>query len=157
MNLFDHTLRRAIFTFSQRADRAIAELFWDPNTEQKPVSGDEQEKFRRQTVEKLKKKGWSEAKIERWFKEQALNEEKEERSRELQHETSITFASDWVEFIRDMLASKAAAKVGLLLHMYDGPLNGRFSIVGKERITLKSLNENILLQMAEDVIYDFVP
>jgi len=71
-------------------------------------SSDEKEKFRRQTVEKLKKKGWSETKIDRWFKEAALTEEKENRSKELQHESSITLVSDWVEFIKNVLGSKTA-------------------------------------------------
>lgn len=123
---------------------------------EEPLASDEKEKFRRQTIEKFKKKGWSQTKIDRWFNEAVLTEEKENRSRELQHESAVSFVSDWIAFIKDMLGSKVTPKIGLLLHMYDGALYGRFTIVGKKRVSLKELNESILLQMAEDVIYEFV-
>jgi hypothetical protein len=120
------------------------------------LSAEEKAKFKEQTIDKFKKKGWSDSKIERWFREAALTEEKESRGRELQHESSLTFASDWLEFIADVLDSKVSSRVGLLLHSYSGGLDGRIAIVGKEQVRRKDLDENVLLQMVEDVIYDFV-
>ncbi len=120
------------------------------------LSIDQKEKFRKQTIEKFKKKGWSATKIERWFKEEELTKGKELRIKESQHESAITFVSDWVNFIRDILIGGASKRIGLLLHMYDGPISGRILIAGKKRVPLKDLNEVILLEMREDMIYEFV-
>ena len=122
----------------------------EPTSEQK-------EQFRKRDIEKLKKKGWSQSKIDRWIKEAELTEEKEKRSVELAHEYGVRFASDWVAFIQDILNSRVADRIGLLVHSYSGGLGARIPIAGKKQVNLKELNENVLLQMSEDVIYEFVP
>lgn len=120
------------------------------------LTDEQKESFRKRDIEKLKKKGWSQAKIDRWLKEAELTADKEKRGEELEHEYGVRFASDWVAFIGDILSSKVASRVGLLVHSYSGGLGARIPIAGKKQVNLKELNENVLLRMSEDVIYEFV-
>lgn len=120
------------------------------------LNAEEKEQFRRREIEKLKKKGWSQTKIDRWFKEAELTEEKEKRSEEFAHEYAARFASDWVAFIQNMLNTKVGPRIGLLVHFYSGGLSSRIPIVEKKRVNLRELDEGVLLQMSEDVIYEFV-
>jgi len=119
-------------------------------------AAEKKEQFLKRDIEKLKKKGWSQAKIDRWLKEAELTADKEKRGEELADEYEARFASDWVAFIQDILTSKVADRVGLLVHSYSGGLSARIPIAGKKQVNLKELNENVLLQMSEDVIYEFV-
>lgn len=116
----------------------------------------QKEEFRNQEIAKLKKKGWSESKIKRWLREAELTAEKEKRERELAHEHGVRLASDWVSFIRDVLSSKVANRVGLLVHDYSGGLSSRIPINGKMQIGVDELSEDVLLEMSEDVIYEFL-
>ena len=119
-------------------------------------TAEEKAKFRKRDIEKLQKKGWSQTKIDRWLKEAELTADKEKRGEELAHEYGVRFALDWVAFIRDILNLKAADRIGLLVHSYNGGLSARIPIGGKKQVNLNELNENVLLEMSEDVIYEFV-
>ena len=117
-------------------------------------SAEEMEKYARATVDKLRKKGWSEAKIQRWLNEAELNKEKERRGKEAGHYYNVGQASGWLEFITDFLNSKAAPRLSLLLHYYSGPLSERILLHRKETISLPHLNAASLLSMEEDVIHE---
>ena len=106
-------------------------------------------------LEKLRKKGWSETKISRWMREVELAKQKGEQKIELAHEASLSSAQDWLSFVRDILGSRATDRIGLLIHMYNGPITGRIKIKGKKTIPVKKLNEDVLLRMEEDLVYDF--
>jgi len=107
-------------------------------------------------IEKLRAKGWSDAKISRWQKESELNDEKTKREEAQTHEQAMTSAEDWVNFIQDILSSKATKRIGILVHEYKGSLDSRIEILGKETVPLKKLGPKFLVEMHEDVIYDFV-
>lgn len=142
-----------ILTTSGHCDcgTVLASQYRDPEQ-----TAEQKELFRNRDIEKLKKKGWSKAKIDRWLKEAELTADKEARGEELAHEYGVRFASDWVAFIEDIFSSKVASRVGLLVHSYSGGLGARIPIDGKKQVSLKELNENVLLRMSEDVIYEFV-
>lgn len=107
------------------------------------------------SIEKLKAKGWSEAKIQRWQKEIKLDAEKDRREEELSHGYSTKRAEDWTKFIQEILASKAAKRIGILVHQYSGRLDNQIKILDKETIKIKNLTPQFLVEMNEDVIYDF--
>lgn len=114
------------------------------------------QKYKDKAIEKLKAKGWSDAKIRRWQRENELYGEKQKREEEQAHEYSMTRTDDWINFIQDILTSKATKRVGILVHQYSGGLDNRIKILGKEKVELKNLTPKFLVEMSEDVIYDFV-
>lgn len=114
------------------------------------------QKYKDRAVNDLRAKGWSETKIRRWQKEQELNAERKKRDEEMSSEDSLTHADDWLNFIRDILVSKAAKRIGILVHQYKGGLDNRIKISGKQTVPSKNLTGEFLIEMREDVIYDFV-
>lgn len=113
-------------------------------------------RYEEESVKKFKSKGWSDTKIRRWLNEAELTRQKQEQKEELAHETALTAVDDWLNFIRDILSSGATNRVGLLVHLYDGGLGSRIKIIGKGRIPVSKLTAEFLVNMREDVIYDFV-
>jgi hypothetical protein len=114
------------------------------------------QKFKDKAIEKLKSKGWSDTKISRWQKEQDLSAEKVKRQEEQAHEYSMTRTDDWINFIRALLSSKATTRIGILVHEYRGGIDNRIKILGKQTVPLEKLSPKFLVEMSEDVIYDFV-
>jgi hypothetical protein len=114
------------------------------------------QKLKDKSIEKLKAKGWSDTKIKRWQKEQELSAEKEKRQEEQAHENAMTRADDWMDFIQDILNSKMTKRIGILVHEYSGGIDNRIKILGKQPVPLKKLTPKFLVEMSEDVIYDFV-
>ncbi len=121
----------------------------------KPDSA-ETAKYEIAAIEKLEKKGWSQARIERWLKERRLANDKDKRGQAAGHESRLVFASDWIEFITDILTSNAASRLGLLVRSYTGSLSERVVLKGKLRASLEELTPTILLRMEDDTIYEFV-
>ena len=107
-------------------------------------------------LEELRIKGWSETKILRWMREAELTKQKQDQKADLAHESNLSSAHDWLNFLREVLESKATDRIGLLIHMYEGPITGRIKIKGKKSIPVKLLNEAVLLKMEEDLIYNFI-
>lgn len=114
------------------------------------------QKYKDKAIEKLKAKGWSDTKIRRWQKEVELNAEKDKLEEEQAHEYQMTRTDDWINFIQNILTSKATKRIGILVHEYSGGLDNRIKILGKEKIQLKNLTPKFLVEMNEDIIYDFV-
>ena len=95
---------------------------------------------------RLRREGWSEAKIDRWRKE------KEQHPSKSMQQGSV---DDWLALLREMLGSGATPFIGLLLHWYDGPLDGRIEVRGREVVRLADLDEDALGRMKEDILYEF--
>jgi len=114
------------------------------------------QKSKDRALEKLKAKGWSASKIARWQKEQDLSAEREKMQDRRAHENSLTRVEDWVNFIHDLLSSKATKRIGILVHEYSGGLDKRIKILGKQCVSLKDLTPKLLVEMREDVMYDFI-
>lgn len=102
-------------------------------------------------IDKLRKKGWSQHKIERWLVEKSNSAE-----RRLTIETDKYDAelAQWCEFITLVLSNGIAKRLGLLLHMYNGNLEEeQIRIKRFERLTVTESLCNDLLTMDEDVLY----
>ncbi len=101
---------------------------------------------------RLRRKGWSEAKIAR-----ALDQRNDANARPPRSDPSQTSLSAWCALIRDTLSSSSRTQyVGLLLHAYHSGMSEE-EIVLRERVTLHAteLNEASLAAMREDTIYEF--
>jgi hypothetical protein len=100
---------------------------------------------------KLRRRGWSASKIERWL------EQKTSRSAQVKRASSDTpDAGEWCLFIREVLASPYTDSFGLLLHWYGGALDSeRIELRGREVILARDIEATDLLDLTEDVLYEF--
>lgn len=92
---------------------------------------------------KLRRKGWSETKLKRW---------KEQKAERLTKSRSALDATNWESLLNEILNSCQTPFVGLLLHWYDGPIEERIDLQGREAV---SVTAETLARMKEDVLYEF--
>jgi hypothetical protein len=108
-------------------------------------------------LEKLRKQGWSEAKIQRWIEQKEQTKVRNVRKEEAGARADQPLAEQWIRFITDLLESGYTSKIGLLLHLYHGGIETeRIQIQSKEKVTLAELSPGQLMSMKEDVLYEFV-
>lgn len=106
-------------------------------------------------IAKLREKGWSGAKIERWRvdKERAATRRKEHLHHLMDNELQL-----WVKLIEDLLLRELTPSFALILHFYNGSIDHeRIPISGMRRILLAELSANQLAQLERDVLYEFAP
>lgn len=105
-------------------------------------------------VARLRRKGWSESKIER-----ALMQRGEARSRPVsprRGEQLQTSLDVWSALIREALASPHTAYVGLLLHDYRGDINSEeIALQERQVIRVGKLSEATLASIRADTIHEF--
>lgn len=102
---------------------------------------------------RLRRKGWSEAKIARAIEQRA---EAKSRPPRPSAEPEITSLRVWRALIEAVLASRATPSLGLVLHGMEHPNDfENFPVSGRERIARKLLSEAVLASMREDTLYDF--
>ncbi len=97
-------------------------------------------------VEKLRKKGWSPHKIERWLAEKsAASQDRAEN----QHGEE---QKHWTAFIGALLEGRTK-RIGLMVHMYSGRVDEeQVQIKRVERVLLSDLSE-VLSRMDHDILY----
>ena len=105
---------------------------------------------------KLRKKRWSDQKIERWIEDKRRDLEKA-MDRNTHHLSNPPIeVVHWLRLISDVLDAKAASYVGLLKHWYNGLIETeRINIVDRRWIPYKDLDHEYLLRADEDVIHTF--
>ena len=104
-------------------------------------------------IPKLKKRGWSQAKIERWLAEKRAHSIDSETALD---EGTIQQLARWHAFIEHVLQSRLASRLGIFVHFY----NERFGadiIRQIERVPLSRVTPELLRNMADDTLYEFVP
>jgi hypothetical protein len=107
-----------------------------------------------QQIEKLRKKGWSEAKIVRWREQKGMDQEKELRVRSEKAQRAQPLLEFWIEFVADVLKSGRTSRLGLLLLWSELQYDSRRTIT-QEWVSLDDLSAERLLSMEEDTIYQF--
>jgi hypothetical protein len=101
-------------------------------------------------AEKLRRAGWSGAKVEKWLEQKESTAGKHSKPNE---EPSI---EHWATFLARVLDSGAARRVGLLLHWYNGSLDDEDIVLArKEMHNRKEITAEFLSDIEEDVLYDF--
>lgn len=70
-------------------------------------------------VAKLKKKGWSGTKIERWIADRTKADERAEERHQLNAQDSLEL---WTHIIDDVISVAGVHQAGILLHFYSGNL-----------------------------------
>lgn len=103
---------------------------------------------------RLRRKGWSEAKIARALEQRAEAKARPPRPRA---EPEITSLRVWRTLIEAVLASRATPSLGVVLHGMEHPNDFEdFPVSGRERIPRDRLDEAVLASMRDDTLYDFV-
>jgi len=101
---------------------------------------------------KLRRKGWSEAKIARWREQRHSADE----NRAARAHRNAESEPDWLGLLRGLRASGAASTIGLLLHLYSGDIYTEVVAVhDKRNIDLRLATLETLEGMEEDVLYTF--
>lgn len=104
-------------------------------------------------VAKLRRKGWSETKIERWKRDRRKSEDDQNRRFHAEAERLRSDTETWLALLGELLASREVRSVGVLLHWYAGSLED-------ERIELARTapgepRAEFLETIEEDVLYRF--
>jgi len=102
---------------------------------------------------RLKRKGWSEAKISRWLSQKAADRATWTTPVDLESDTY--YVKDWHALLSAVLNSGHTSYIGLLLHMYSGPLSQRIQLKGRVNCNLEHGGYTTLSAMAEDTLYVF--
>ncbi|MFX1477663.1 MAG: hypothetical protein ACFFCI_05995 [Promethearchaeota archaeon] len=118
---------------------------------------DFQNLYNSKKVKSLKKKKWSEEKINNWIK-QKLEIKNLKKSRKLTPPEIKQKAERWVDFLHHILDEKLVSRIGILKHWYTRGLEDEDIKIKKfQRININDLTQNILLNLSEDTLYEFLP
>jgi hypothetical protein len=107
-------------------------------------------------AKKLRKKGWGAAKIERRIKDRQADFERKTAEAKARGDVPPHHAQIWCDFIHAVLDAGAAHSIGILLHFYRGAIDSeRIPIAGRRSLKAGELSARFLLEIEEDVLYEF--
>jgi hypothetical protein len=107
----------------------------------------------RAEAERKRAKGWSQAKITRWLADKERDQQRGVESVANQQEHD---SSEWFQLMSELLDTKQVSHICLLLHWYSGTLvDEPIPIKSRTRINLRERGLAFLLEIEEDVIYEF--
>lgn len=110
-----------------------------------------------QKVRGLRKKRWTNEQIHLWIIEKIKNKKPKGHDNLLPVEKDIEI-NNWMNFITKVLGINKLTRIGILKHWYSkGLSNEDFLIKNTKRISVKELDANILLNLEDDVLYEFHP
>ena len=119
-------------------------------------SARETDHFEAQTA-KLRKQGWSEAKIQRWRTQKDSGRDKQEREDKTRAETSVQHVEPWLLFLTDLLASKLTDRIGLMVHWYRRDFETeRLKIEKQELVSPDQRTIDQLLHLQDGIVYHYV-
>ncbi|MFX1338941.1 MAG: hypothetical protein ACFFDK_10055, partial [Promethearchaeota archaeon] len=111
-----------------------------------------------QKVRTLKKKKWTDEEIDKWIKEKLQKEGSSTIGKKLtpmEREKEIT---RWLDFLNSILNNKKVSRIGLLKHWYDKDLQTEvITLARTEKIYIDKITPEFLLNLEEDVLYEFLP
>ena len=108
-------------------------------------------------VKKLRKKGWSEEEINNWVTEKMQKERaKKQKKDKYWPDFRNQQATRWINFLRELLDTRLTFRVGILIHWYNGGLDSEeIEIKKTQRVNVESINAEVLMNLKEDVLYEF--
>jgi len=148
----DETLNKSIARFRKKG--------WSEEHIQNWIAKSKEEYFLRSVKRKFKNKNVSAAKIQKWKEQSAENLQKYELTQDEREErikSALPQTKQWLDFLLAVLNSDFTNRIGLLLHDYSGKHGNKIKLRGKERIKSEDLVPRILLEVQEDIIYEFIP
>ncbi|MHA2049349.1 MAG: hypothetical protein ACW986_07015 [Promethearchaeota archaeon] len=108
-------------------------------------------------VKTLRKKKWSEEEISMWINDRLKAKQDKKKNKHSPIEESLKSVA-WIKFLHSLLDKKVVSRVGLLKHWYTKGLTDEdIKLKKTERITVNNLTREFLLNIEEDVLYEFLP
>ena len=108
-------------------------------------------------VRKLRKQGWSEAKIKRWLEQKEQTKERHLREDEARAKGGDPELDRWIMLFNELINVRQTPTIALLLHWYHGSVDTeRIKIQRRERLRLSEVTAERLMKIEEDVLYEFV-
>ncbi|CAN5847300.1 hypothetical protein BH11MYX3_BH11MYX3_21360 [soil metagenome] len=105
-------------------------------------------------LEKLRRQGWSERKIERWQADKARTRAHRQRTEQEVSASRQPEASAWTAFLREVIEQGRLAYFGLLLASYRGGVaSERITIQRIEAVSISALVEQQIMAVEERVLY----
>ena len=109
-------------------------------------------------VKTLRKKKWTEEEIDKWIKEKLNRKEPSPHRKKLTPLEEELEINRWLDLLHGLLDSKKVSRVGLLKHWYTGGLHDEeIHIKRTEKAKLTAITSDFLLNLEEDVLYEFFP
>ncbi len=106
-------------------------------------------------VRHLKKKKWTQEQIDNWIWEK-IDKRKPHIKKyitPMERENEIT---KWLNFFHEIVNLESISRVGLLKHWYNFTLENEKIILKRiEKVDLNDINKEFLLDLEEDVLYEF--
>ena len=107
-------------------------------------------------IKKHRKKGWSEAKIDRWLQQRKSDQQRKQAEAEARQLEPGPEVRLWIEFVNLVVRESHASHIGLLLHWYSGGLSTEnLRTDTRKWVGLKDLDQDYLLGAEEDVLHSF--
>jgi hypothetical protein len=106
-------------------------------------------------IKKLRKKGWTQQKIERWEADRRKDIERNRSMAEARQGAGSVGVQSWIDFIRSVIESSSASGIGIVLHFYAGSLNREACIRERRSVSIDELTTEFLLNVEEDILYTF--
>lgn len=107
-------------------------------------------------IRTLRKKRWSEEQIHDWIMKKIDSKHHKTGLRKTATEVDLAI-SKWINFLRVVLNTGKVKRIGLLKHWYrTGIASEEILIKNTERINIKEINPELLLNLEEDVLYEFL-
>jgi hypothetical protein len=101
---------------------------------------------RTEQIAKLAKKGWSQAKIDRWLRDRVKADDRADERRHANKPDSVDL---WSRIIADLLATPGVQHAGLLLHFYSGDVEDEVIEPIRETVPIRDF-EARLANIRED-------
>lgn len=106
-------------------------------------------------LKRLKKKGWSDTKINHWLENKKRSEQKDERVAEHKQGNYEQDAENWISFLIELSEHSGIGYFGILFHWYSvGVETERVELLVHERLNLNELSPNYIYRMKEDTVYE---
>ncbi|MEW6306755.1 MAG: hypothetical protein AB1705_25085 [Verrucomicrobiota bacterium] len=113
-------------------------------------------RIEKKEIDGLRKKGWSETKIQRWIEQQMSVKERKAQIKAKQDLAAHGSDPDgWTATVRALISEARLPYVGLLLHWYSGDLESeRIPIKSRVKLPNDDQLSNALYRIEEDTIYE---
>ena len=105
-------------------------------------------------IKKIKKKGWTDAKIDRWIEQTKSDVARKHLDSETRLCGPHPEVDRWIQFVSSVLAGNYADWIGILVHWYGGNVATEAIAAGNRRwLTLDDFTEDYLLNAEEDTLH----
>ncbi len=105
-------------------------------------------------IKKLKKKGWTGTKIDRWIEQTKADAARKHQEAEARLSGPHPEVDRWIQFVSAVLTGNHADWIGILLHWYGGNVTTEAIAAGNRRwLSLDDFTEDYLLNAEEDILH----